>query len=127
MLGIAGYGIGAHCTSGTIMRMGAELPGVLGASLSTLFVSVCVAIYMARHTFANLLSSVMGCLPGGLTQMTLLMEEYHDADENVVVVSQCLRLFVVEVSVPFLAINLIWRDPDQDRRAEPLAGLVTDG
>lgn len=36
MLGIAGYGIGAHCTSGTIMRMGAELPGVLGASLSTL-------------------------------------------------------------------------------------------
>lgn len=45
MLGIAGYGIGAHCTSDTIIRMGAELPGVLGASLSTLFVSVCVAIY----------------------------------------------------------------------------------
>ena len=119
MLGIAGYGIGAHCTSDTIIRMGAELPGVLGASLSTLFVSVCVAIYMARHTFANLLSSVMGCLPGGLTQMTLLMEEYHDADENVVVVSQCLRLFVVEVSVPFLAINLFGGVPDQNRRTGP--------
>lgn len=33
MLGIAGYGIGAHCTSGTIMRMGAELPGVYGTYL----------------------------------------------------------------------------------------------
>ena len=30
MLGIAGYGIGAHCTSGTIMRMGAELPASWG-------------------------------------------------------------------------------------------------
>ena len=48
MLGIAGYGIGplhirhhhAH---------GLELPGVLGASLSTLLFPVCVAIYMARH------------------------------------------------------------------------------
>lgn len=127
MLGIAGYGIGAHCTSGTIMRMGAELPGVLGASLSTLFVSVCVAIYMARHTFANLLSSVIGCLPGGLTQMTLLMEEYHDADENVVVVSQCLRLFVVEVSVPFLAINLFGGILTKTAAPNLLAGLVTDG
>ena len=117
MLGIAGYGIGAHCTSGTIMRMGAELPGVLGASLSTLFVSVC----------ANLLSSVMGCLPGGLTQMTLLMEEYHDADENVVVVSQCLRLFVVEVSVPFLAINLFGGILTKTAAPDLLAGLVTDG
>ena len=109
------------------MRMGAELPGVLGASLSTLFVSVCVAIYMARHTFANLLSSVMGCLPGGLTQMTLLMEEYHDADENVVVVSQCLRLFVVEVSVPFLAINLFGGILTKTAAPDLLAGLVTDG
>lgn len=127
MLGIAGYGIGAHCTSGTIMRMGLELPGVLGASLSTLFVSICVAIYMARHTFANLLSSVMGCLPGGLTQMTLLMEEYHDADENVVVVSQCLRLFVVEVSVPFLAINLFGGILTKTVAPDLLTGLVTDG
>lgn len=41
MLGIAGYGIGAHCTSGTIMRMGAELPGVWGPlSARFLFPSV---------------------------------------------------------------------------------------
>lgn len=69
----------------------------------------------------------MGCLPGGLTQMTLLMEEYHDADENVVVVSQCLRLFVVEVSVPFLAINLFGGILTKTAAPDLLAGLVTDG
>ncbi|MCH3950987.1 MAG: AbrB family transcriptional regulator [Acidaminococcus sp.] len=106
MLGVAGYGIGSNCTFETFVKLSQETIGIFGACLSTLFVSVLVAIYMHRHTFANLLSSIMGCMPGGMTQMTLLMEEYRDADENVVVVSQCLRLFVVEVSVPFLAINL---------------------
>ena len=45
--------------------------------------------------------------------MTVLMDDYEEADENVVVVSQCLRLFVVEVSVPFLAINLFGGDHSQ--------------
>ena len=106
MLGVAGYGIGSNCTPDTFLKMSQETLGILGASLFTLGVSVAVAIHMHRHTFANLLSSIMGCLPGGLTAMTVLMDDYGEADENVVVVSQCLRLFVVEVSVPFLAINL---------------------
>ena len=105
MLGVAGYGIGSNCTPDTFLKMSQETLGILGASLFTLGVSVAVAIHMHRHTFANLLSSIMGCLPGGLTAMTVLMDDYEEADENVVVVSQCLRLFVVEVSVPFLAIN----------------------
>lgn len=106
MLGVAGYGIGSNCTPETFVKLSQETLGIFGASLFTLAVSVAVAIYMHRHTFANLLSSIMGCLPGGLTAMTVLMEDYEEADQNVVVVSQCLRLFVVEVSVPFLAVNL---------------------
>ena len=106
MLGVAGYGIGSNCTPDTFFKLSQETLGILGASLFTLAVSVAVAVYMHRHTFANLLSSIMGCLPGGLTAMTVLMDDYEEADENVVVVSQCLRLFVVEISVPLLAINL---------------------
>lgn len=106
MLGVAGYGIGSNCTPDTFFKLSQETLGIFGACLFTLAVSVGVAVHMHRHTFANLLSSIMGCLPGGLTAMTVLMDDYEEADENVVVVSQCLRLFVVEVSVPFLAINL---------------------
>jgi membrane AbrB-like protein len=106
MLGVAGYSIGKYCTAETFLKLSQETIGIFGACLSTLAVSICVAIYMNRHTFANFLSCLMGCMPGGLTQMTTLMDEYQEADDNVVVVAQCLRLFVVEVSVPFLAINL---------------------
>lgn len=106
MLGVAGYGIGSNCTPETFVKLSQETLGIFGAALFTLTVSIGVAFYMHRHTFANLLSSIMGCLPGGLTAMTVLMEDYEEADQNVVVVSQCLRLFVVEVSVPFLAVNL---------------------
>lgn len=117
MLGVAGYGIGSNCTPDTFFKLSQETLGILGASLFTLAVSVAVAVYMHRHTFANLLSSIMGCLPGGLTAMTVLMDDYEEADENVVVVSQCLRLFVVEISVPLLAINLF------DGQVTRLAGV----
>lgn len=65
MLGVAGYGIGSNCTPETFMKLSQETLGIIGASLFTLAVSAGVALYMHRHTFANLLSSLMGCMPGG--------------------------------------------------------------
>ena len=126
MLGVAGYGIGSNCTPATFLQLSQETLGILGASLFTLAVSVGVAVHMHRHTFANLLSSIMGCLPGGLTAMTVLMDDYEEADENVVVVSQCLRLFVVEVSVPFLAIRLFGGEATRTASAGLWAASAAD-
>ena len=126
MLGVAGYGIGSNCTPDTFLQLSQETLGILEASLFTLAVSVGVAIHMHRHTFANLLSSIMGCLPGGLTAMTVLMDDYEEADENVVVVAQCLRLFVVEVSVPFLAINLFGGEATHTAGANLWAASAAD-
>lgn len=126
MLGVAGYGIGSNCTPDTFFKLSQETLGIFGACLFTLAVSVGVAVHMHRHTFANLLSSIMGCLPGGLTAMTVLMDDYEEADENVVVVSQCLRLFVVEVSVPFLAINLFGGEATRTASASLWAASAAD-
>ncbi len=126
MLGVAGYGIGSNCTPATFLQLSQETLGIFGACLFTLAVSVGVAIHMHRHTFANLLSSIMGCLPGGLTAMTVLMDDYEEADENVVVVSQCLRLFVVEVSVPFLAIRLFGGEATRTASASLWAASAAD-
>ena len=126
MLGVAGYGIGSNCTPEAFVNLSQEALGIFGACLFTLAVSVGVAVHMHRHTFANLLSSIMGCLPGGLTAMTVLMDDYEEADENVVVVSQCLRLFVVEVSVPFLAINLFGGEVTRQEGTSLWAASVSD-
>lgn len=102
---VAGYGIGRNFTAHTWEQMVQQSFGVLEATLIAVAVSVVIAWWTARHTSANLISCVMGIMPGGLTQMMLMSEEDPRADANVVVVMQTLRLVGVIVAVPFLVIH----------------------
>ena len=104
---VAGYGIGRSFTQETLIRMSEQVLGVFGASLVAIGISLVVAWVTYKHTFANLLSCVMGMLPGGLNQMMLLADEDPRVDANVVVMQQTIRLFSVVVTVPFLAIHLL--------------------
>ena len=100
----AGYGIGRNFTQATLTAVMAQGLGVLEACASGLGVSLIIAWVIARHSFTNLLSSVMGMLPGGLTVMMVMSEEDERCDANVVMVMQTLRMFSVVISVPFLAV-----------------------
>ena len=102
-LSIVGYGIGLHFTRDTVHALAAQTAGVLGASILCIALAIVIAYITYRHTFANLLSCVLGQLPGGLNLMMLLTEEDPRADANVVVVEQTTRLFLVVFFVPVLA------------------------
>lgn len=102
---VAGYGIGRNFTADTWNKMTHQTFGVLEATLIAVAVAVVIAWWTARHTSANLISCVMGIMPGGLTQMMLMSEGDPRADANVVVVMQTLRLVGVIVAVPFLVIH----------------------
>ena len=102
---VAGYGIGRNFTADTWEKMTLQTFGVLEATLIAVAVAVLIAWWTARHTSANLISCVMGIMPGGLTQMMLMSEDDPRADANVVVVMQTLRLVGVIVAVPFLVIH----------------------
>lgn len=102
---VAGYGIGRNFTADTWEKMTHQTFGVLEATLIAVAVAVLIAWWTARHTSANLISCVMGIMPGGLTQMMLMSEDDPRADANVVVVMQTLRLVGVIVAVPFLVIH----------------------
>lgn len=104
---VAGYGIGRNFTQDTLARLLDQTVGVFAATFITLAFSVGIAFWMHRHSFANLLSCVMGILPGGLTQMMMMSEEDPRADANVVVVAQTLRLFGVVLCVPFLVVHVL--------------------
>ena len=104
---VAGYGIGRNFTVDTWDRLLNQTVGVFAATFISLTLSVLIAIWTHRHTFANLLSCVMGILPGGLTQMMLMSEEDTRSDANVVVVAQTLRMFGVVMFVPFLVVHLL--------------------
>ena len=104
---VAGYGIGRSFTQDTLAQMSQHVMGVFGASLVAIGISVLVAWFTCKHTFANLLSCIMGMLPGGLNQMMLMADEDPRVDANVVVMQQTIRLFGVVISVPFLVIHLL--------------------
>jgi len=104
---IAGYGIGRDFTQETLVRMTEQIAGVFGASFLAIGISLAVAWITYKHTFANLLSCIMGMLPGGLNQMMLLADEDPRVDANVVVMQQTIRLFGVVLTVPFLVVHLL--------------------
>ncbi len=103
----AGYGIGRSFTHDTLVQMSQHVAGVFGASFVAIGISLLVSWFTYKHTFANLLSCIMGMLPGGLNQMMLMADEDPRADANVVVMQQTIRLFGVVISVPFLVIHLL--------------------
>lgn len=72
---VAGYGIGRNFTADTWEKMTHQTFGVLEATLIAVAVAVLIAWWTARHTSANLISCVMGIMPGGLTQMMLMSED----------------------------------------------------
>ena len=104
---IAGYGIGRDFTQNTLIRMSEQLAGVFGAAFIAIGISVFTAWVTYKFTFANLISCVMGMMPGGLNQMMLMADEDSRADANVVVMQQTIRLFGVLITVPFLVVHVL--------------------
>lgn len=111
MLGVAGYGIGRNCTMETVRQLSQHTVSVLSASILTISISVLIAVWIYRNTYSNLLTCLLGAMPGGMTQMLLMTEEDSRADANAVTVSQSLRLLCVVASVPFLAITIFDASP----------------
>ncbi len=104
---IAGYGIGSTFTSDTWASFLQQIWGVVESSTSILFASGVLAYIIAYLAKEDLKSCFMGMLPGGLTLTMLMIEDDKDANPNVVMVMQILRLLGVVISVPFLVIWLL--------------------
>ena len=104
-LAVAGYGIGRNFSAATVHELTEQIFGVLSSSGIAVAASVVIALVTARLTYANLISCMMGCMPGGLTAMMLLAEEDKRTDFNIVMAMQTLRLTGVVIIVPFLVVH----------------------
>lgn len=102
---VAGYGIGRNFTAETMHELSMQSLGVLEATGAAVGASVIIAWWTSRHSYANLQSCVMGCMPGGLTQMMLMSETDKRVDFSVVMVMQTMRLMSAIIIVPFLVVH----------------------
>jgi len=102
---ILGYMMGTSFTPETIARSLQQLPTMLFATATTIIFSLIVAYIAYRGAGISFSSSIIGSIPGGLTQMVVLSEEISGADSTVVTFMQTVRMLSAVFIVPFLVIH----------------------
>lgn len=99
--------MGRAVTIGTVHAILAQFPLMIAATLITVGAGVLTAWLMFRHTTINFTSCLLGCVPGGLSQMVILAAEMKDTDLTAVTIMQALRMLSVVFVISFLTINVI--------------------
>ncbi|WP_281886472.1 AbrB family transcriptional regulator [Paenibacillus sp. YYML68] len=102
---LLGYGLGLSFTLDSARSIAAQLPSMLAATVLTVGFSLLTALVLSRAAGISPESSIIGSIPGGLTQMVVLGEEIPGADHTVVTFMQTIRLLTVIFIVPFLTVH----------------------
>ena len=100
-----GYGMGRYVTADTLTQMVVQLPGMIAATGLMLVVCFVLARVTASRAGVSYSSSILGSTPGGLSQMTVLSEEFDHTNLAAVTFMQTARLLGVVCIVPFLAMH----------------------
>lgn len=102
---LLGYSMGLSFTAESARQIAASLPSMFISTLLLTGSSLVIAFLIARKTGISLPSSIMGCVPGGISQMVPLSEEIEGAEPTIVTFMQTIRMLVVTFMVPFLAVH----------------------
>ena len=110
---ILGYMLGSSFTIATALEIFKQLPAMLLATTSIILFSLLVGTIISRRTGLNPATTVLGSIPGGLTQMVVLSEEIAGSDLTVVTFMQTIRLLATVFIVPFIVIHGLAGDTPQ--------------
>ncbi len=102
---ILGYMLGSSFTVATGLDIFKQLPAMILATASIILFSLLVGTIISRRTGLSPATSILGSVPGGLTQMVVLSEEIADSDLTVVTFMQTIRLLATVFIVPFIVIH----------------------
>ena len=104
---IFGYAMGRPFTAETGQKIIEYLPLMLIATIVTVSVGILVGYISYKKTGLSLSTCLLGCVPGGLSQMVVLAEEMKDTDQTAVTIMQTVRMLAVVFIVPFLAMHVL--------------------
>ncbi|WP_346354699.1 AbrB family transcriptional regulator [Azotosporobacter soli] len=102
---VIGYSVGRTFTPSTLANVAANLGAMLAATVGVILFSLLLGWFTHRHTGISLATGLIGTLPGGLSQVTILCREIKETDLTVVLFMQTFRLLAVIFVVPFVAIK----------------------
>lgn len=102
-----GYSMGRPFTSETGAVIISHIGLMMFTTVAVVAAGIAVGFYTHRKTGINLQSCLMGCVPGGLSQMIVLAEEIKDTDVTAVTLMQTIRMLAVIFIIPFLATYVV--------------------
>ncbi len=102
---IIGYTIGRTFTQETCQQIMLQLPIMLLVTIVTIIVSLLMGYIAHKKTGISLETGLIGSIPGGFSQTSVLCAEVPGSDITVVTVMQTARVLCVIFIVPFLAIH----------------------
>lgn len=100
-----GYTMGRTFTMETLQKIISLFPSMFAVTVLTILFSLLLGYITARKTGISLATGLLGSVPGGLTQMIVLCEEFKDTDLTMVIFMQTARIIAVVCIVPFLAVH----------------------
>jgi len=121
--GLVGVILGGQVTLAALGRMGSDAVPILGATVSTIVVSILSGWLLARlYRGVSTTTGVFALIAGGASGVVAVAHELG-ADDRVVTVVQYLRVLVVLLSMPLLATLLFHPDSGVGSLEDGSAGL----
>jgi membrane AbrB-like protein len=108
---VLGYMLGISFTREAGWQILTQLPSMFLATVFIIFCGLILGVLIARQTGISLPTSLVGSIPGGLTQMVVLAEEIENIDITTVTFIQTIRLLTVVFTVPFLSLHFLAESP----------------
>ncbi|PSL35164.1 hypothetical protein B0H99_10867 [Planomicrobium soli] len=110
---LLGVQIGSSFTKDTVALMWFDLPYMAFMTLAIVGLSLGLGLLFRRMANESLATSLLGSIPGGLSQMVVIAEEVESANVTVVTMMQTVRIFMVISIVPFLTVFLAGRNASE--------------
>lgn len=104
---LLGYAMGRPFTIETGHKIIDQLPMMLCATLITVFAGVVIGYITHKKTNISLTTCLLGCVPGGLSQMVVLAGEMDGTDQTAVTIMQTIRMLSVVFVIPFLTMHVL--------------------
>ena len=102
---VIGYVLGSPFTLKTGQHILSQLPAILIMTFVTIALCLIGGYIIGRYLDIHLSTSLLGSLPGGLQQMTMVCEDVEGSDAAVVTIMQAVRIIVTVFTVPFLVLH----------------------
>lgn len=101
-----GYMIGTSFTKETVIEMGNHIPSMIAVTALTIGFSLLLGYAFSKLTGFDLSTCMIASVPGGLSQIMVLMDEIKGLNPTVIMFMQTMRVMVVVVMVPIVTVYI---------------------